>query len=82
MSGGLTEDDIRRRRSARRFNEHVKLWATFQNNVAVTILAGAVVIPWVNATAPGAPFHWGWSLSALGLHLLAQLELRTLKSED
>ena len=41
----MSPDDIARRLASKRFNERVKLGATFLNNCAVATLVGAVVIP-------------------------------------
>jgi len=84
MSGGEqpqppVRNDATRRRAARRFNERVKLFATFLNNVGIAILAGAVIVPWANAQAE---FHWVRLSVPVVLHLVAQAALSLLRSED
>lgn len=70
------------RLAAKRNNERVRLFAGAMNNLAVGILAGAVVVPAANAQVPGAPVHWSWIPAALVLHVVAQAAFRFLKREE
>ncbi|WAJ30025.1 hypothetical protein [Antarcticirhabdus aurantiaca] len=76
------EDEAARRKrrlAAKRFNENVKLAATSVNAAALAIFGTAIILPAVNSAPSGG---WGWIAVALGLHFLAHVLLRGLKSED
>ena len=68
--------------AAKRNNERVRLFAGAANNLAVGILAGAVVVPAANAQVADAPVHWIWIPAGLALHIVAQASFRFLKRED
>ncbi len=72
-----------RKLELKRWNEHLKLLATFFNTVAAGSLAGAVIVPAVNA-ASGQPtsVHWTCIPAAVILHLCGQVAYRLLRSEE
>ena len=76
----LTEQDIRRRRDAKRFNEHLKLAANTLNSGGLLILVGAVGIPSLRPEATQIP--WVWFPTAVAIHIGAQFVLNFLVSED
>ena len=76
--------DRTRRRSAKRFNERLKLFAAFLNGVGIAFLITVAVTPLAqNQTAPISGLR---SLVALGvalvLHVIGQSALALWKSED
>ena len=80
----LTSDDLARRRSAKRLNERLKLFATFLNGIGVTFLITVAVTPALQHE--DEPI---WSPRALigvviafCLHLIGQGVLTYWKSED
>lgn len=74
----MSPEDISRRRDGKRFNERVKLIATFANNSGIAILVGVVVLPYVTAGATNA----AWLVAPLVLHGAGQVALTFLRSED
>ena len=78
----MDREDRERRRLAKRFNERLKLAATFLNNVGVATLIGGVVLP----TLSGAGFTFGRTATILGLalgaHAVGQALMTLLRSED
>jgi hypothetical protein len=79
---GLASDDVARRRAAKRFNERVKLTATFLNNSGIATLVGAFVLPAVQDAQRLGWVQWASVAGALALHLMAQLVLTLFRSED
>ena len=81
----LSDGDIARRRAAKRFNERVKLLATFLNNSSIATFVGGYVLPYLSASSPAA---LGWSnplwvlVYVVVLHGLGQLTLTLYRSED
>lgn len=76
----LSAEDIERRVRAKRVNERLKLTASTVNALALTIVGAAVLVPLVNGTV-----SWlagVWISAAAVLHLVAQIVLGTLRSED
>ena len=78
----MTPEDIGRRRAGKRFNERVKLTATFLNNAGIAILVGAFVLPAVEDAAQLSSLNWASIAAAGGLHLFAQGVLTFFRSED
>jgi hypothetical protein len=81
----LSANDIARRRAAKRFNERVKLLATFLNNSSIATFVGGYVLPYLSGGSPAA-LGWGNSVWVLGyvvvLHGVGQLTLTLYRSED
>jgi hypothetical protein len=69
-----------RKLAAKRFNENLKLLANSVNTAAMTILGAALILTSINGLS--APANWGWLTAAASLHLVAQVLMRGLKSED
>ena len=78
----LTPQDIDRRRRAKRFNEQLKLAATFWNNLGVGTIVGAILVPLASERSPTPRVFEIWIPIAIVLHLTAQLLIRLLRSED
>jgi zinc transporter ZupT len=76
--------DRARRRGAKRFNEHLKLFAAFLNGVGIAFLITVAITPL--AQGQNTPISGLRSLLALGvalvLHLIGQGVLALWKSED
>lgn len=74
---------VRRKREAKRFNEHAKLLSTFLNNLGIASLVTVAIAPVASSTAP---ISWPRTLLALViasmLHIFAQGVLRLWKSEE
>lgn len=76
-------EEIERRLDAKRFNEGVKLLATFMNNLAVGAVVAGILSPWIAGRA--VPLFGDLMLvfTAMALHIGAQVAVRRLiKSED
>ena len=78
----MSPEDAARRHAVKRFNERVKLSATFLNNIGVASLVGAVVLPTAADPARALALHWGWYAAPIVLHLWGQVALSLFKSED
>ncbi|WP_131117198.1 hypothetical protein [Lichenihabitans psoromatis] len=79
----VTPDDISRRRDAKRFNESVKILATFMNNLAVGAIIAGLLSPLVAGRIVPVLEDVILVFTALALHIGAQVALRLfLKSED
>lgn len=76
----MTDEDQRRRLSAKRNNERLKLVAGTLNAVAITSFGAAVVLPTIQHTG-NAPLVI-WIPLALGLDLSAHGVLHFLRSEE
>ena len=78
----MSPEDIARRRAAKRFNERLKLFATFLNNSGIAIFVGAFVLPL--ATGGGLTRDQALAISAGAVvaHIVAQLSLTLFRSED
>jgi hypothetical protein len=78
----MSLEDRDRRRAAKRFNERVKLLATFLNNSGIATLVGGYVLPRFS----GGHLETGQALAAFAFsaaaHMMAQLALTLLRSED
>ena len=78
----MTPQDVERRLAAKRFNERLKLFATFLNNSGIAAFVGGFVLP----LAAEADLRRGRAitilLSAFVAHMLAQLSLTLFRSED
>ena len=78
----MTLEDIARRRASKRFNERLKLLATFFNNTGIATLVGGYVLPFLGGAGPTSRQTlsiWGYAFAA---HILAQVALTLLRSED
>jgi hypothetical protein len=77
----MAENDPKHR--AKRWNERMKLIATFFNSSAIITVAGVVINPLANrhydALADGG---WILLLVAFGLHLVGQFALGFLRAEE
>ena len=78
----MRPDDIARRLASKRFNERVKLGATFLNNCAVATLVGAVVIPATQDVSKLGLVQWASVGAAFLLHLMGHIVLTLMRSED
>ena len=48
----MAPEDLARRRAAKRFNERLKLSATFLNNAGIAGVAGGLVLPLATGSSP------------------------------
>jgi hypothetical protein len=72
-----------RKLAAKRFNERVKLGASFLSTLAVGILGAAVIVPLFSpGIRPSVPAVGAGILVGVSLHPLAQWVFRFLRSED
>jgi len=72
-----------RKLAARRFNERVKLSASFLSTLAVGTLGAAVIVPLFSpAIQPSVAAVGAGILVGVSLHLLAQWVFRFLRNED
>lgn len=71
--------DAERRLRAKRSNERLKLLVGFLNTTGLAIIGAAFVVPGV-ASFQGV--RWTWIPAGLGLHLMAQIALQMLRSEE
>lgn len=71
----------KRKHASKRFNERVKLLATLLNNSGVATLAGVVILPLANGNI-SPTLTLLWIPAVIALHLLAQIVLTLLRSED
>lgn len=78
----MVPEDIGRRRAAKRFNERLKLLATFFNNTGIATLVGGLVLPLANGAIPSGLQVVGILTVAFVAHTLAQLWLAFFRSED
>jgi hypothetical protein len=67
------DPDARRRLAAKRANERVKLFYSTMNAFAVGV---------VGITSIFELQRWIWPIAAAGLHLMAQLVIGLLRSEE
>lgn len=80
MAGDLAEGeglpqpsgDLERRRKAKRFNERLKLTATFFNNVGVASFIAAALVPYTTGSTGTSALVAGLSAMVV-LHVLGQL---------
>ena len=68
-----------RKLKAKRHNERVKLAASALNTLAIGIIGAAFIVPGVTSLDN---VRWVWIPAAFILHLIGQVLLGTLKSED
>lgn len=74
---------VRRRIGAKRVNEHLKLLATFFNNLGVAVIVTALLAPFIQSGGALAEFQTSVALMVAGvLHISGQMVLRLLKSEE
>ena len=74
---------VRRRHSAKRFNEHAKLLATLLNNLGIAVIFTALLGPLVQSggSLAGSQTFVALTVAAV-LHISGQMMLRLLKSEE
>lgn len=74
---------VRRKRDAKRFNEHAKLFSTFLNNLGIASIVTMALAPLVQSEGP---IKWPRTFMVLMfasvLHTIAQMSLRLWKSEE
>ncbi len=78
----MSPEDVARRRAAKRFNERLKLFATFLNNSGIATFVGGVVLPFAADAGLPRARAVGIFCSALPAHMLAQMSLSSFRSED
>jgi hypothetical protein len=72
-----------RKLANRRFNEHLRLFASLLNALAIGLFGAAIIIPGVAAPATFISLRTGvWFFAAAALHLVAQAAVSFLRSED
>lgn len=77
------DPDTRRKLAAKRTNERVKLGYTTVNALAIGVLGAAVIVPGVSSVASLLEFQrWIWLIIAMALHMLAQMIVGLLRSEE
>ena len=69
----LSPEDIARRRAAKRFNERLKLFASFLNNSGIAIFVGGFVLPLTTGGGLTRDRALAISISAVIAHIVAQL---------
>ena len=75
-------EDVARRLASKRFNERVKLVATFANNSGIALLVGGLLIPYLGGRPLLETMHPLWVFAPIGLHMAGQVVLTSLRSED
>ncbi|SNB65064.1 hypothetical protein SAMN07250955_104189 [Arboricoccus pini] len=74
---------VRRRRAARRINERLKLLSALLNNGAVAMFAAGLFVPLSQMHEIHVDrFTMLWLLAAIALHIMGQLVLGRLESEE
>ena len=77
------DPDARRKLSAKRTNERIKLLYTTANALAIGVLGAAIIVPGVSSLASLLDLQRGiWLLVAAALHCTALLIVWLLRSED
>lgn len=76
----LSPEDIARRLRAKRVNERIKLAASTVNAVGLAVVGVTVLVPIMAGTA--GILSVAWIAAAFVLHLMAQVVLGNLQSED
>ena len=77
------DPDARRRLAAKRANERVKLFYSTMNAFAVGVVGAAFIVPGITSIASIFELQrWIWFIAAAGLHLMAQLVIGLLRSEE
>ena len=69
------DDEARLKLQAKRFNEHIKLFVTTLNVIALTIFGAGVLQPLVAADSSDTPafaFNMIWIALSVALHFVAQ----------
>ena len=78
------DEETRRKLSAKRFNEHVKLLVTTVNAAALIIFGAGVLQPIITLGAGvvlGQPLSWFWIGLGAITHIVAQALIRLLRAE-
>lgn len=78
----MSPEDVARRGASKRFNERVKLLATFLNNSGIATLVGGYVLPVLGGGRPTIGQGLAAVAGGVAAHVLAQLALNLLTSED
>lgn len=77
------DPDARRKLAAKRTNERIKLVYSTLNAFAIAIVVAGVILPGVSSPATLLDFQRViWFSVAIALHVLAQLFVGALRSED
>lgn len=74
-----------RKLKAKRFNEHVRMFATSINALGLVVIGAGFVQPIITggmADAGARLSSWIWIVIGIALHLTAQASLRLLRDED
>ena len=75
-------EEERLKLQAKRFNEHIKLFVTTLNVIALTIFGAGVLQPLVTAGAtPISAFNMIWIGLSVALHFVAQGLIRLIQLE-
>lgn len=77
----INADDALRKLTAKRLNEHLKLFSSFCNTVGAAILGAAFILPYIKEHATPQEVDWRWVGASLGLHLVGHISLLLMKSE-
>ncbi|MGX7708473.1 hypothetical protein [Methylobacterium sp. Gmos1] len=73
----------RRKHTAKRLNEHLKLLAAYINAMAIAIAGAAIIVPLVsNPDAAVRLSHVSWFAASLALHRAGQAVIRLLRREE
>jgi hypothetical protein len=73
----------RRKHTAKRLNEHVKLTASYVNAMAIAIAGAAIIVPMVSS--PDATLdrsRLSWFAGSLALHCAGHIVIRLLRREE
>lgn len=77
-------DEDRLKLKAKRFNEHIKLFVTTLNVIALTIFGAGVLQPLVTAGSGSisiSTFNMIWIALSIALHFVAQGRIRLIQLE-
>ncbi len=80
--GAEMDEEAKRKLRAKRYNEHIKVFVTTLNVIALTIFGAGVLQPLLGASsgmAPVSPFNLIWIALSIALHFVAQGLIRLLQ---
>ncbi|KMO39054.1 hypothetical protein VQ03_16205 [Methylobacterium tarhaniae] len=73
----------RRKYTAKRLNEHIKLFAAYVNAMVIAVAGAAIIVPLVsNPNATLGQSHLSWFAASLALHCVGHAVIRLLRRED
>lgn len=73
----------RRKHTAKRLNDHLKLLVAYMNAMAIAVAGAAIIVPLVSS--PNAALgrsHLSWFATSLALHCVGHVVVRFLRREE